>query len=139
MEKKSSQKGVALLMVIGFSLVIFMTIISLLFTLRANMRNLAAFKERTEAYYLCETGASVALMDIANGTIGTGPGKWTQRSFDYDLGGKICNITYVVTKKNGQWDIVSSVNGTSGFSKTYKLRIGGRRAFPWFIRGFGGG
>ena len=139
MRKTASQKGVALLLVIGFSIVIFMTIIALLFTLRANLRNLASFKERTEAYYLCETGASVALLDIAAGKIGMGVGKWTQRSFDYAMGGGIYNITYVVTKKNGQWDIVSSVGPQSGFARTYKLRIGGRRAFPWFIRGFGGG
>jgi hypothetical protein len=139
MRKTSSQKGIALLLVIGFSMVIFMSIIALLFTLRANLRNLASFKERTEAYYLCETGASVALLDIANGHIGDGSGQWTQKSFDYDMGGKICNISYEVTKKNGVWDIVSSVGSASGFDKTYKLRIGGRRAFPWFIRGFAGG
>jgi hypothetical protein len=139
MRKTASEKGIALLMVIGFSMVIFMTIIALLFTLRANMRNLASFKERAEAYYLCETGASVALLDISKGKVGAGAGKGMQRAFDYDMGGKVYNITYVVTKKNGQWDIVSSVGPQAGFSKTYKLRIGGRRAFPWFIRGFGGG
>jgi hypothetical protein len=138
MRKTSSQKGVALLLVIGFSMVIFMTIIALLFTLRANLRNLASFKERTEAYYLCEMGASVAILDINEGSIGKGVGQWTQRSFDFGMGGIIYNITYVITKKDGLWDIVSSVGPTSGFSKTYKLRIGGRRAFPWFIRGFGG-
>jgi hypothetical protein len=138
MQKTASQKGIALLLVIGFSLMIFMTILALLFALRANMRNLSSFKERAEAYYLCETGASVALLDISQGNVGAGVGQWTERSFDYEMGGALYNITYVVTKKNGRWDIVSSVGPQAGFSKTYKLRIGGRRAFPWFIRGFGG-
>jgi len=125
-------------MVIGFSQVIFMTILALLFMLRANMRNLASFKERAEAYYLCETGASVAILDISRGSIGEGVGKWMNRSFDYDMGRKVYHISYVVTKINGQWHIVSEVGPSSGFSKTYKLNFGGRRAFPWFIRGFGG-
>jgi hypothetical protein len=138
MRKTSSQKGVALLLVIGFSMVIFMSIIALLFTLRANLRNLESFKERTEAYYLCETGASVALIHISQGLVGKGASQKTQRSFDYDMGGKIYNITYDVTKVAGTWDIISSVGPSSGFSRTYKLRVCGRRAFPWFIRGFGG-
>lgn len=123
-----------MLLVICFSMVIFMSIIALLFTLRANLRNLASFKERTEAYYLCETGASVALILISNGKIKP------QDSFDYKMGGKIYNISYEAKKSNGGlWDIVSSVGPASGFSYTYKLRVGGRRAFPWFIRGWPGG
>jgi hypothetical protein len=139
MRKTSSQKGVALLLVIGFSMVIFMSIIALLFTLRANLRNLASFKERTEAYYLCETGASVVLILISNGKIGTGPGQTMQDTFDYKMGGKLYYISYKVKKANGQWDIISSVGPSSGFSYTYKLHVCGRRAFPWFIRGWPGG
>lgn len=135
---KQRQKGVVLLMVMGLSLVLFIGIAGLLFVLRANIRNIEAFKERARAFYLCETGASVAIMDIARGKIGTGPGKWTERTFDYTMGDKTYPIYYKVTRSAGQWKIVSIVNASAGFNWTYKLRVGGQRAFPIFIRGFAG-
>ncbi len=132
-------KGIALILVIGFSLVIFSTVIALLFILRANLRNLVSFKERAEAYYLCETGASIAILDIAAGRIGAGSGQWTQRDISYPMGGRSYIIHYAVTTSGSQWNVVSSVGPSSGFYKTYNLRVGGRRSFPLFIRGFGGG
>jgi hypothetical protein len=132
-------KGIAMVLVIGFSLVIFSTVMALLFILRANLRNLVAFKERAEAYYLCETGASIAILDIARGHIGSGSGQWTERDISYSMGGQTYTIHYAVTTSAGQWSVVSSVGPSSGFYKTYNLRVGGRRSFPMFIRGFGGG
>jgi len=136
MKDKQRQKGVVLFMVLGLSLVLFIGIIGLLFVLRANIRNIEAFKERAQAYYLCETGASVAILDIADGKIGSGSNQWTTRTFNYPVGGKTYSITYTVTKTTtGEWQIIS---GVAGFNRTYKLRVGGRRAFPIFIRGFAG-
>ncbi len=133
------QKGFVLLMVIGLSLAISIGIASLLFFLRSNVRNIEAFEERARAYYLCETGASLAILDIAHGKIGTGEGQWTERTFNYSVGDKAYPIRYRVTKSAGQWMILAWVDASSGFSRTYKLRVGGRRAFPIFIRGFSGG
>lgn len=138
MRDKQNQKGMVLLMVAGLSLILFVGIIGLLFVLEANIRHIEAFRERAEAYYLCETGASVAILDIAQGKIGSGPGQWTQRTFNYSVGDKIYPIQYKVTKSAGQWQIVSWVDSSVGFKRTYKLRMGGRRAFPIFIRGFAG-
>jgi hypothetical protein len=133
------EKGIVLLMVIGLVLVVFVGIIGLLFVLEARRRNLEAFKERARAYYLCELGASVAILDIGRGKIGSKPDQWTERTFDYLIPeeNRTYEINYAITRPAGQWQIISSV-GPPGFHRTYKLRVGGRRAFPYFIRGFGG-
>lgn len=138
MRDKQREKGIILLMVSGLSLVIFVGIMGLLFVLGAHTRKAEAFKERAKAYYLCEVGASVAILDIANAKIGTGPGRWTQRRFDYKIEDKTYQINYQVTKSRGRWQIVSWVDSSSGFNRTYKLRVGGQRAFPIFIWGFAG-
>jgi len=135
MKDKPSQKGVALLMVVGLSLVLFIGLIGLFFVLTTNLRNLEALKERTEAYYLCETGASVAILDIAHGKIGSGPNQWTTRTFNYRVGDKTYSIKYTITKTTGVWQIISEV---AGFNRPYKLTVVGIRAFPIFIRGFAG-
>lgn len=126
------------MLVSALSIIICLGIMILLFVLRANALNLDAFRERAVAYYLCETGASVAILDIGHGRVGTEAGKWLNRSFDYTMGGRIYTINYEVSKSAGQWQVVSWVDASSGFSHRYKLRVGGMRSFPIFIRGFGG-
>ncbi|MFA5363120.1 MAG: hypothetical protein WC335_07790 [Candidatus Omnitrophota bacterium] len=131
-------RGVLILLVSALSIIICLGILILLFVLRANALNLEAFRERAIAYYLCETGASVAIVDIGKGRIGTGTGQYTSRTFDYEMGRQTYPINYEVTKVAGQWQIISWVDSSAGFSHRYKLRVGGMRAFPFFIRGFGG-
>jgi len=141
MKDRQDQKGIVLLLVIGLSLILFIATMGLLFVLRANTRNIESIRERIEAYYLCETGASVAILDIAAGRIGHGSGQWTTRTFNYTMNNKTYPISYTVTKvreTGGQWQIISEVGSQAGFMHTYKLRVGGRRAFPIFIKGFAG-
>ena len=133
-----NKKGVLILLVSALSIIICLGILIILFVLRANALNLEAFNERAVAYYLCETGASVAIVDQGKGRIGKGPGQWTARAFNYEMGGKNYPLNYEVTKVSGTWQIVSWVGPAAGFSHTYKLRVGGKRAFPIFIRGFAG-
>ncbi|MFA5090245.1 MAG: hypothetical protein WC510_04335 [Candidatus Omnitrophota bacterium] len=137
-KRQGQRKGVVLLMVVTLSLIIFIWIMGLLFVLRSNVYNLVSFEERAKAYYLCETGVSVAILDIANGKIGTTSGKWTERQFEYEMGGINYFINYKVRKQNGRWYIDTWVDQSSGFSREYTLAVGGQRAFPIFIRGFGG-
>lgn len=122
-------------MVSGLSLIIFIGMMGFLFILGAYTRKGEAFKERVKAYYLCETGASVAILDIAKGKIGSGAGQWLQRNFNYNVEGGTYQINYKVSKQRGQWQIISWVGPSSGFSRTYRLRVGGQRSFPIFIRG----
>ena len=133
-----NNKGVLILLVSALSILICLGILILLFVLRANALNLDAFRERAIAYYLCETGASVAIVDIGKGRVGTGAGQSPSRTFNYTMGSKTYAINYEVTKTGGQWQIISWVEPSAGFSHRYKLRVGGMRAFPFFIRGFGG-
>lgn len=131
-------------MVSGIALIFFAAVMGLLFVLDANIRSLESVKEHTITYYLCETGASQAIVEIYNGNIGygtnptTGVKQWVEKTFDYVMGDKVYHIKYRVSKAGGVWDIVSEVGPSSGFSRTYKLRVKGRRAFPIFIRGFPG-
>lgn len=142
MPQPLNRKGVALLMVSGVSLIIFMGILLVLFILQATTANVSQASERAVAYYLCETGASVAIIDIGEKRIGKGPGQWTQRTFSFDCLGKIYKIRYKITKESGQWSIVSEVGPgvdlESDLTRTYALYVRGQRAFPIFIRGFGG-
>ena len=133
-----NKKGVLILLVSALSIIICLGILVILFVLRANALNLEAFRERAVAYYLCETGASVAILDIGKGRVGRGAGQWTKRTFNYTMGGRTYPLNYEVTKVAGQWQIVSWVEPSAGFSHRYKLRVGGMRAFPLFIRGFAG-
>lgn len=136
MKNRQREKGVVLLMVIGFSLVTFVGLMGLLFVLRANIRNLEAFSQRARAYYLCETGASVGILDIAKGNIGAPP-KWKSRTFPYTMGSRTYTVKYDIDKPDNVWMILATV-GPPDFDRTYHLRVGGRRAFPIFSRGFPG-
>lgn len=130
------KKGLILLLVSGLSISVFAVMMLMLFIFNANLRQVTSFKERTKAYYLCETGASVAILDIANGKIGTGQGQRTEWAFPFTIDGRSYPIHYKITKQSGQWHITSWIDkNESGFSRTYKLHVGGTRAFPFFIRG----
>jgi hypothetical protein len=134
---KKQKGGILIFLVIAFFLIAAIGIGGLLFVLMTHLRTAEALKERTQAYYLCETGASVAILDIARGAIGTGPGQRLTHTFDREMGGETYQVKYTVSKSAGMWNIVAEV-GPPRFNRTYKLRIGGMRSFPIFIRGFGG-
>ena len=127
-----------LILVVALGVVFYIGLMGAMYFLRTNIRNAEIFQERSRAYYLCEAAAAVAIVDMKKGRIGTAQGQWTQRTFDYNMSGRPYPVSYVVTKVAGVWQIVSSVGPTAGFRKTYKLRIGGRRAFPLFFHGFPG-
>jgi len=126
-----------LFLVLFISLVLFIVIIGLLHVLGTNLRQVEAYDERTKAYYLCETAASVGLLDMRNGKIGHESGQWTERTVNLVLDGKTYPVKYTFTRSaNGRATI--TMDTSSGFQRIYHLRVGGRRAVPIFIRGFGG-
>lgn len=134
MRARSGEKGVVLVLVCGFILVVSIVLLGTYIHLRGRVHDVEIFTDRTKAYYLCETGASVAILDIGKGKIGTGPGKWTERTFNFTVGEGIYPIHYEVDKVRGQWMIVSSVDSPLGLDIRYSLKVGGRRAFPIFIK-----
>jgi len=75
---------------------------------------------------------------MRNGKIGLGAGQWTQRTINFDIEGKVYPISYIVTREGQNWIINSQVSRSADFKHDYNLRAGGQRAFPHFIRGFGG-
>ena len=118
-------------MVLFTSLILFIITIGLLYMLGANLRQLQAYDKKTNCYYFCETGASMGLLDFARGRIGAGGGQWVTRTFNMDVDGTSHQVTYAFTRHQGEWTITVSSEGCH-------LRVRGPRAFPIFIRGFGG-
>jgi len=133
------KKGIALFLVLFTSLILFIVVIGLLYILGANLRQLETYDERTRAYYLCETAASVAILDIRNDKIDIGPGQSTERTVNVVLDGNTYPVQYTVSRDNqGEWVIISKITAGASFKRNYNSRVGGRRAFPIFIKGFGG-
>jgi len=114
------------------ALILFIVITGLLYILGANLRQLKAYDKKTNCYYFCETGVTMAILDQARGNIGTGAGEWLTRTFTMDVDGKSHQVQYTVSRDAaGVWIIVANSEGCH-------LRVGGNRAFPIFIRGFPG-
>jgi len=143
---KTSQRGIVLFLVLGLSILLFIGLLGLFFLLTANIRNLEAFKERAEAYYVCETGASLAISQGVCGQAQTAyPSLVTGTlpySFDYTIEDhtytKSYTINYIAEWASGVCTVKSSVGPLSGFKRTYTLEVKGQRAFPIFTRGFPG-
>ncbi len=125
------KKGIALFLVLFISLLLFIVIIGLLYILGANLRQLQAYDEKTKGYYLCETAASVAILDIGKGNIGPDPGQWKQRTFNFVLDGVSYPVSYTVSRENQRWIVITDIS--SGFKRPYHLRVGGTRGFLIFI------
>lgn len=144
----AKRKGIAFILVVALSITILIALSAMFFTLKANINNLKVVKERSIAYYLCETGASVAIRKIqinpnsipnfaCRNRVCSG-----SETFTFPVVGNNYNITYQATRtqEHGQylWEIISKV-GPPQFSQIYKLRVTARRrAFPIFIKGFPG-
>ncbi len=133
--------GVAIIVVAGLTLTLTLAVLYLYVLVSSRVDALHSYNDRFLAYYLCETGISVAMLDFGKGKIGRGAGQWTEREFDFDVGGKTYKIHYKLAKVAGSanYKIISSVESPSGLNKTFYLSAAGPRAFPIFIRGFAGG
>lgn len=120
-------------------LVVFLGIMALLFVLRANTNNMELFKERTKAYYLCETANALFLVDKVKARIGNNPGQWWSREFDYTVADQTYRLRYdgSYDASTNRWRSVGSV--ISGFKRVYKVDSESMTGFPIFIRGFGTG
>ena len=93
------------------------------------------YTDRIMAYYLCQTGISRDMIDLGADTVPAGG----RLIFDYNVDGKIYQITYQLTKSSGRYNVSGEVSSPLGLNRTYVLRTAGQRAFPVFIKGFGAG
>jgi hypothetical protein len=142
MEKIKSKSGaVAITVVVVITLSLTLAVLLLYILVNAKLDSILGYKDRVIAYYLCETGISVAMLDFGRGNIGKGKNQWTERSFDFDIGKKKYAIHYKITRPSGStnYKVTSSVKSPLGFKRSYYLTAAGPRAFPIFIRGFAGG
>jgi len=140
--------SVAITAVLGITLTLTLAALLLYTLVSAKIDALHGYKDRFTAYYLCETGISVAMLDFAQGKIGKNSGQWAERDFDYEVNGKKYKIHYKISRPSGAanykvtssvYKVTSSVKSPYGLNKTYYLTASGPRAFPIFIRGFAGG
>lgn len=140
MLKMKQSKGVGLILALGAIGIISVVVATLLLSLGGRVRRAETWLDRTKAYYLCETGLSVALLDLAAGSVPSPiPPGGHSRTFSFSMGGRSYNITYRITAEaEGRRRIRASVSSPLGLGYTYYLESGGRRAFPIFIRALGG-
>jgi len=138
MKKIKNTKGaVVLVSIFAVMLFINLALLTLYAVTKARIDFTRSNIDKALAYYLCETGTSVAMLDFAHGKIGTSQGQWTERAFDYIVGSKRYSINYKISRPSG--GDYKVVTGVSIGGKNYSLVAGGARAFPVFIRGFAGG
>ncbi|MBI3547987.1 MAG: hypothetical protein HY078_02935 [Elusimicrobia bacterium] len=130
-------RGQSLVLVFGVIIVASSVLVGLYSMLKTRTDDLAAISDRIIAQYLCEAGISAALLDIKNGRVGVDAGQWMARIFTFPVGARSYEIQYVVTKDQGNWDIVASVDSPTGQGLRYSLRVGGSRAYPIQILGLG--
>lgn len=146
-----NRRGYALMLVLGMVALMASTIACLSILTRGRVDDLQLTLDRTTAYYLCETGASTAIMAIRNRQIYRNcPGynastKKVTKTFTFRVTNaysgryKDYTITYVVSQVSGQWHIEASTDSPYGMGYRYTLIIGGKRAFPFFIKEMGPG
>jgi len=120
------------MVVFGIVLLISSIIAATMVLMNAKMTDLTLTLDRITARYVCEAGATAAILDISNGTVSSG-----SKSIKYAINKRVYNPEYTVKKVSGQWYIDVTVDSPMNFSIVYKLHIGGTRAFPFFIKGPG--
>lgn len=142
--KMTGRRGYALMMVLGMVVIMASTIACLNILTRGRVDDLHLTLDRTTAYYLCETGASVAMLDIGRGRVYKNVSipsmnisynafdNSVKRTFNFSIGSQVYPITYVVSKAGGDWNIKSTVSSPYGLGYIYQLEVGGKRAFPFF-------
>lgn len=129
-------KGVVLLFVLGLSGIIAVVIVTLLIHLRAQVSRQELWLDRIRAYYLCQTGLSVAMLDLSAGRVPTLiPGRSYVKHFTFYMGPRAYEVNYQITNQGGKRVFSVSVPSPCGLRYTYYLGAVGRRAFPIFIRG----
>jgi hypothetical protein len=133
-------KGAGLILALGAIGIISVVVATLLLSLSSRLRRVEIWMDRTKAYYLCQTGLSVAMLDLAAGRVPASiPAAGYSRTFSFPMGGRYYNVTYKITTETEGWRrIKASTSSPLGLGYAYYLESGGRRAFPIFIRGFGG-
>jgi len=128
------RKGIVLV-VVGVLVLLFAVAEATLFSIiKYRIENLQTWLDSMKAYYLLESAFSVALVDIKKGKIGTGSDQWVERDVDIPMGDETYKVRYRVEKESGRWFVNSSIDSPLNLDRVYYLRLGGARAFPFFIR-----
>lgn len=140
MKLRNPKGSVAIMLVSSITIVLTLAVLYLYILINARIDAMHGYKDRFLAYYLCETGISIAMLDFGQGKIGNSKKQWTERNLDFEIGGKDYAIYYNITKAHGSADykITSMVKSPLGLDRTYYMTAAGPRAFPLYIRGFGG-
>jgi hypothetical protein len=135
--RDSRARGVALIFTLGIILLVSVVIATLLLNLKFQIGRQEIWLDRVKAYYLCQTGLSVAMLDLSKGKVPTLPaGQSYSKTFSFPMGSKSYNITYTITmQSNGNRTFRASVLSPFGLGYTYRLDSRGRRPWPLFIRG----
>ena len=130
--------GYVLIFVLCVSVIILGIIAAVLVYTQGSFGDHRVTLDRQIAQYLCETGASVAILDMNAGHIGTKSGQWMSRTFTFTVGSSNYASNYQAYNETGVWAIVSWVQSPLGLNTIYHTTIMGRMAFPIFVKGFGG-
>jgi len=130
-------RGIALIFTLGLIGLITVVIATLLLNLRFQIAREEVWLDRVKAYYLCQTGLSVAMLDLSAGRVPTlTAGHSYSKTFAFPMGPHTYNITYTISMgSNGTRTFRASVSSPLGLSHTYYLDSSGRRSWPLFIRG----
>ncbi|MDP8229802.1 MAG: hypothetical protein P9L93_01715 [Candidatus Gorgyraea atricola] len=140
MKLRNPKGSVAIMLVSSITIVLTLAVLYLYILINARIDSIHGYKDRFLAYYLCETGISIAMLDFGEGNIGPSRRQWTERNLEFEIDGKPYAIYYNITKAPGSanYKILSMVKSPFGLDRTYYMTASGPRAFPLYIRGFGG-
>jgi len=131
-----NSKGLALIFTLGLMGLIIVIIATLLTHLKAQISRQQLWMDRVKAQYLCQTGLSVAMLDLAAGRVPSlSSGQTYTRTFTFTMGARAYDVTYKITNDSGKRIFYVTVPSPQGLDFTYSLRASGQRAFPAFIRG----
>lgn len=138
MRHAGARRGFAFMLSLGTLFLLSLTVIAMIIVLNYRVKQHEKGMDRIIAYYLCETAQTFAQCDfIIPGRFKTFP---VTRSYTVNARNTAYTVSYTVEKKQGgAYEIVSSVPSPLGLGCTYKLRMGAKRGFPYFIRGKAGG
>jgi len=129
------RKGFLLILVVGFSLIVIMGILTALYFYGGKARHLFYYHERIKGYYLCEVGASRALFRLKNGE-DISSDYSNPEKFTFSLNGENYTIYYIAKSSPPGKTIHSWVKLPSS-KLTYHLEIGGvKQQWPVFIKGY---
>ncbi|MEW6008077.1 MAG: hypothetical protein AB1629_00365 [Candidatus Omnitrophota bacterium] len=141
-------KGIVLILAVGLIFILSLSTVVIFTMLRLDTSRALRWIDATKAYYLCEAGISMALIDIRNGTVPVSKDK----VFAYRILGEpseAFDIYYRIEEPGpGRTKITAAVQSPFNlktkesipvppvgaiWNNVYILEAGGRRAFPIFI------